>query len=128
MISQKSFNALVEENLLKMDDLARNVDKIYLEIDSLKIRSIPPKHDINESPKAMRISIYECKERTAKMRAKRDRFVKTCSSSFHENNNEDLKVIDVTPIESLFSNTNLDKDGTGDESSLVKRRPNDWSF
>ena len=37
-------------------------------------------------------------------------------------------MIDVTPIESLFSNINLDKDGTGDESSLVKRRPNDLEF
>ena len=27
------------------------------------------------------------------------------------NNDEDLKVIDVTPIKSLFSNMNLDKDG-----------------
>ena len=44
------------------------------------------------------------------------------------NNDEDLKVIDVTPIESLFSNINLDKDGTGDESTLVKRRPNDSEF
>ena len=45
-----------------------------------------------------------------------------------ESNNEDLKVIDVTPIESLFSNINLDKDGTGDESNLVKRHPNDSVF
>src|SRR3989337_2908281 len=44
------------------------------------------------------------------------------------NNDEDLKVIDVNPIESLFSNINLDKDGTGDESTLVKRRPNDSEF
>ena len=58
MSSQKNFNALVEERLLKIDDLARNVDRISLEIDSLKIRSIPPKHDINESLKAMRISVY----------------------------------------------------------------------
>ena len=28
-----------------------------------------------------------------------------------ENNDEDLKVIDVTPIDSLFSNINLDKMG-----------------
>ena len=34
---------------------------------------------------------------------------------FCENNDEDLKVIDVTPIESLFSNMNLDKDGTEDK-------------
>ena len=31
------------------------------------------------------------------------------------NNDEDLKVIHVTPIKSLFSNMNLDKDGTGDD-------------
>ena len=44
------------------------------------------------------------------------------------NNDEDLKVIDVTPIKYLFSHMNLDKDGTGDESTLVKRRPNDSEF
>ena len=37
-------------------------------------------------------------------------------------------MIDVTPIESLFSNINLEKDGTGDESTLVKRHPNDSEF
>ena len=103
------------------------MDIISLDVDSLKLRSIPPKHDINESLKAMRISIDECKERTAKMRAKKDWFVKACSS-FHDNNDEDLKVIDVTPIKSLFSNMNLDKYGTGDESTLVKRRLNDSEF
>ena len=89
MISQKNFNALLEEKLLKVDDLARNVDRISLEIDSLRLRSIPPKHDINESLKAMRISIDECKERTARMCAKKDCFVKACSSSFHDNNDEE---------------------------------------
>ena len=58
MNSQKNFNALVEEKLLKIDELARNIDIISLDVDSLKFRSIPPKHDINESLKAMRISIY----------------------------------------------------------------------
>jgi hypothetical protein len=61
---------MVEEKLLKIDDLARNVDIMSLEIDSLKIRSIPPKHDIIESLKSMRISMDECQERTARMRAK----------------------------------------------------------
>ena len=68
--SQNNFNAMIEEKLLKIDDLARNVDRISLDVDSLKLRSIPPKHDINESLKAMIISIDECKERTARMRAK----------------------------------------------------------
>ena len=35
-------------------------------------------------------------------------FMKACSSSFHDNNDEDLKVIGVSPIKSLFSNMNLD--------------------
>ena len=37
-----------------------------------------------------------------------------------------MKIWDVT--KSLFSNINLDKYGTGDESTLVKRRPNDSEF
>ena len=62
MISQKNFNALLEEKFLKIDELARNVDRISLDVDSLKLRSIPPKHDINESIKAMRISIMSAKK------------------------------------------------------------------
>ena len=119
---------MLEEKFLKIDELARNVDRISLDVDSLKLRSIPPKHDINESLKVMRIFIDECKERTARMRAKKDCFVKACSSSFHDNNDEDLKVIGVSPIKSLFPNMNLYKHGTGDESSLVKRCPNDSKF
>ena len=33
-------------------------------------------------------------------------------------------MIDVTPIESLFSNINLDKYGTREESTLARRHPN----
>ena len=55
MNSQKNFNALLEEKLLKVDELARNVDRISRDVDYLKLRSIPPKHDTNESLKAMRI-------------------------------------------------------------------------
>ena len=78
MNSQKNFNALIEEKLLKIDELARNVHRIFLDVDSLKLRSIPPKHDITESLKAMRISINECKERTARMHAKKDAFIRAC--------------------------------------------------
>ena len=76
----------------------------------------------------MRSSIDECKERTARLRAKKDCFVKACSSSFHENNDEDLKVIDVSPIRSLFCNMNLDNNGTGDGSTLFRRRPKNLEF
>ena len=33
MISQKNFNALLEEKLLKVDDLARNIDRLLLDVD-----------------------------------------------------------------------------------------------
>ena len=109
--------------MLKVDDLARNVDRLSLDVNSLKLGSSSPKHDINESLKAMRISIDECKERTARLRSKKDCFVKACSSSFHENNDEDLKVIDASPIRSMFCNMNFDDYGTDDESTLPRRRP-----
>ena len=70
--SQKIFNAMVEEKLLKIDDFARNVDRISLEIDSLKIRSMPPKIDNNESIKVVYVSMDESKERSARLRAKRE--------------------------------------------------------
>ena len=89
---------------------------------------IPPNHDINESLKAMRISIDECKERTARMRAKKDAFIRACSSSSYENKNEDLKVIHLSPIKYLFCNMNLDNDGTGYESTLVRRHPKNSEF
>ena len=54
--------------------------------------------------------------------------MKACSSNFYENKYKDLKVIDVSPIKSLFCNMNLDNDGTRDESTLVKRHPNDSEF
>ena len=47
---------------------------------------------------------------------------------FYENKVEDLKVIDVSPIKPLFCNMNLDNDGTGDESTLVRRRPKNSDF
>ena len=74
----------------------------------------------------MRISIDECKERTARMRAKKDCLVKACSSNFYENKDEDLKVIDVSPIKSLFCNMNLDE--TKYDLPLPRRRSKNSEF
>ena len=70
----------------------------------------------------MRISIDECKERTARLHAKKDSFIKACSSRFLENNDEDLKVIDASPIRSMFCNMNFDDYGTDDEPTFPRRR------
>ena len=59
---------------------------------------------------------------------KNDSFIKVCSSSFHENNDEDLKVIDASPIRSMFCNMNLDNYGTDDESTLPRRHPKNSEF
>ena len=40
MISQKNFNALLEEKLLKVDELARNVDRISLDVSHLSMISM----------------------------------------------------------------------------------------
>ena len=67
-------------------------------------------------------------QRTARMRAKKDSFIRACSSSFHHNKDEDLKVIDVSPIKSLFCNTNLDNDGTEYDPPLPRRHSKNSEF
>ena len=91
------------------------------DIDALKVRCAPPKVNLDETLKAMRISMNESKERTARILARHEWFKRVRSS---DANHEDLKVIGVTSIESFFSSINLENYGTGDESTLVKRRPN----
>ena len=45
-----------------------------------------------------------------------------------ENKDEDLKVIDVSPIKSLFCNMNLDNDGTEYDPPLPRRRSKNPEF
>jgi hypothetical protein len=115
---------MVEENLHKVDDMAKNMDIIAHDVETLKIKNLPPKHDINESIKSIQVSINESKERTARLRAKREFLEKAIPPGFYRNQDEDIKMIGVTPIESLLNNINLDEKGTRDESTLSRRRPN----
>ena len=45
------------------------------------------------------------------------------SSDFFHKSDEDLKMIGVSSIDSLFSKVTIDEKGTGEESTLVRRRP-----
>ena len=94
----------------KIDDLSRSVDRIAHDVENLKMKIFVPK--VDESIKSLYVSMDESKKRTAMLRAKREFLEKAFSSDYSCKNDEDLKMIDVTPIESLFSNINLDKDGT----------------
>src|SRR5512132_3379364 len=62
------------------------------------------------------------------MRAKKDAFIRACSSSSYENKDEDLKVIDVSPIKSLFCNMNLDNYGTEYDPPLPRRCSKNLEF
>ena len=62
----------MEEKVLKIDDLARSVDRMSSDIDALKVRCAPPKINMDETLKAMRVSMSESKERTAQIRARHE--------------------------------------------------------
>ncbi|KIO96643.1 hypothetical protein QP38_2401 [Levilactobacillus brevis] len=118
---QKIFNASIEEKLLKIDDLAKSID-MSIDIDALKVRCAPPKINMDETLKAMRVSMIESKERTVQIRDRHEWLKKACS---RDKNHEDLKVLGVTPVESLFSCVKPNNDGAGYESTLVEKCPND---
>jgi hypothetical protein len=100
------------------------MDRIAHDVDTLKIKILPPKLDISESIKAIHVSINESKERATRLRAKREFLEKVIPPSFYHNHDEEIKMIGVSPIESLSSNIKLDDNGTGDESTLARRHPN----
>ena len=73
---------MIEEKLNRVDELARNMDIIAHDVENLKTKSLTSKHDINESIKAIYVSINENKERTARLRAKREFLEKAIPSGF----------------------------------------------
>ena len=79
---------------------------------------------VDESIKALYVSIDESKKRTAMLRAKREFLEKTFSSDYFRKSDEDLKMIGVSSIDSLFSKVNIYEKGTGQGSTLSRRRPN----
>jgi hypothetical protein len=38
---------MVEEKLNRIDEISRNMDRIAHDVENLKIKVLPPKHDIN---------------------------------------------------------------------------------
>ena len=64
----------------KIDDLSRSVDRIAHDVENLKMIFFVPK--VDESIKALYVSMDESKKRTAMLRDKREFLEKAFSSSF----------------------------------------------
>jgi hypothetical protein len=56
---------MIEEKLHKVDDMARNMDKIAHDVETLKMKIKPHKKDPTESLNAIQISMNESRERIA---------------------------------------------------------------
>ena len=93
-----------------IDDLARNVDRIALDVENLKMKIFVPK--VDESIKALYVSMDESKKRTAMLRPKREFLERAFSSDYFRKSDEDFKMIGVSSIDSLFSKVDIDEKGT----------------
>ena len=79
---------------------------------------------VEKSIKALYVFIDESKKRTAMLRAKREFLEKAFSSDYSRESDEDLKMIGVSSIDSLFNKVEIDEKGTIEESTLGRRSPN----
>ena len=112
----------MEEKFNKVDDMSRNIDRIYHGVENLKMKICVPK--VEESTKALYVSMDESKKRAAILRGKREFLEIAFSSDYFHKSDEDPKMIGVSSIDSLFSKIKIDEKGTGEDSTLGGRRPN----
>ena len=59
------------------------------------------------------------------LRAKREFLERSFSSDYYHKSVENLKMISVSSIDSLFSKFKIDEKGTDEEPTLVRRHPYD---
>ena len=65
--------------------------------------------------KSLYASMDESKKRTAMLRAKREFLERAFSSDYFHNSDEDLEMIGVSSIDSLFSKIKIDEKGPGED-------------
>ena len=95
----------------KIDDMSRSIDRISHDVENLKMKFFVPK--VEEQIKALYVSMDESKKRTTMLRARREFLENVFSSDCFRKSDEDLKMIDVSSIDSLFSKVKIDEKGTG---------------
>jgi hypothetical protein len=59
---------MIEEKLHKIDDMSRSIDRLSHDIENLKMKAFVPR--VEESIKALYVSMDESKKRTALIRSK----------------------------------------------------------
>ena len=99
----------MEEKLNKIDYLSRSVDRISHDVENIKMKIFV--HKVEESIKALYVSMDESKKRTAMLRARWEFLGKAFSSDCFHKSDEDLKMIVVSSIDCLFSKIKLMKKG-----------------
>jgi hypothetical protein len=119
--TQKAFNTTIEEKLHKIDDMSRSIDRLSHDIENLKMKAFVPR--VEESIKALYVSMDESKKRTALIRSKREMLEKAFSCDFLPKKDEDLKMIGFTPIDSLFYKFEIVDKGTGHDPTSIGRCP-----
>ena len=50
---------MVEERLIKVDDMSRNMDMIAYDVDTLKIKVLPHNNDVTNSLKSIQVTMDE---------------------------------------------------------------------
>jgi hypothetical protein len=85
---------MIEENLHKIDDMSRSIDRLSHDVENLKMKAFVPR--VEGSIKALYVSMDESKKRTAMLRSKREMLEKAFSSDCLHKNDEDLKMIGST--------------------------------
>ena len=101
--------------------MSRSVDRISHDVENLKMKISVPK--VEETIKALYVCMDESKKRTNMLRARREFLEKAFSSDCFHKSDEDLKMIGVSSIDSLFSKIKIDNKGTKEGSTLSIRRP-----
>ena len=86
--------------------------------------------DMSKEFDGLRFQIAHLEKLTAEISDKQATLVNKIAAkpSCYENNDEDLKVIDVSPIKSLFCNMNVSNDGTEYDPHLPRRRSKNSEF
>jgi len=95
--------------LSKTVDLSRSIDRIAHDVENLKMKFFVPK--VDESIKSLYVSMDESNKRTAMLRARREFLEKAFSSDCFHKSDEDLKMIGVSSIDSLYSKIKIDEKG-----------------